>query len=155
MRVPSLGWRTLAAVLLLAGLGCGGSKKLVPVNGVLTLDGRPVENANVTFLPEGEGQSAFGTTGKDGSFQLTTQKPNDGAMPGSYKVIVVYGEAYEGGESSGGMQAAFAGQDKARKAAAKIPPKYVIPAKYAQPGQTDLKFTIPAPGKIEINLKSR
>jgi hypothetical protein len=145
----------MAAVLLATASGCGGSKP-VPVNGVVKLDGRPVEGAAVTFIPEsGKTANASGMTEKEGAFRLTTLKPNDGAYPGNYKVIVIYQEPYETDTPASGMQSAFTGFEKAQKTGAKKPPKYVIPAKYGDPAKTDLKYTVPAEGTIEINLKGR
>jgi hypothetical protein len=155
MRVPSFGWGILAPVLLVAAFGCGGNKP-IPVNGVVKLDGKPVEGAAVTFIPEtGKTPNASGMSDKDGTFRLTTLKPNDGAYPGSYKVIVTYQEPYEAATPAGGMQSAFKGFEKTQKTGAKKPPKYVIPAKYGDPAKTDLKYTVPAEGNIEIDLKSR
>src|SRR5262245_34277421 len=84
-----------AVVVALAGPGCGNRK--VKVSGVVTLDGQPVEGAVVTFIPvdAGKGQNALGTADKEGVFQLTTSKSNDGAFPGEYKVVVTYAEGAE------------------------------------------------------------
>src|SRR5437773_10785720 len=79
----------VAAFLVLAGFGCGGKDQPVKVEGVVTLDGEPVEGAIVSFLPdEGGGRFAHGLTAKDGSFRLTTYKPDDGALRGDYRVTV-------------------------------------------------------------------
>src|SRR5947209_3031632 len=83
-------------VVLLAALGlaagCGGPHTPVRVEGVVTLDGNPVEGAAISFLSEAgdgkEGRMAYGTTDGEGVFRLTTLKPDDGALPGTYKVLV-------------------------------------------------------------------
>ncbi len=76
----------LALMLLVGALGCGGG--LVPVTGVVTLDGRPVEGAMVLFVPEDHrGQPAQGVTAADGTFSLSTGM-EPGAAPGDYKVLV-------------------------------------------------------------------
>lgn len=61
---------------------------VVPASGVVTMQGTPVDGASVTFYPEGTGQAAAGTTDAQGKFQLTTLNANDGAKPGTYKVMV-------------------------------------------------------------------
>jgi hypothetical protein len=71
--------------------GCGSG--LHPVEGkVVWKDGSPakeLENGYVVFdLPEKQ-TSARGTIQGDGTFRLTTNKPNDGALAGDYKVLVV------------------------------------------------------------------
>ncbi|HEV7278682.1 MAG TPA: carboxypeptidase-like regulatory domain-containing protein [Pirellulaceae bacterium] len=71
--------------------GCGPSyPETVPVNGVVTLDGQPVEGAAVLLMSQvpGSGNAARAVTNADGTFNLTTFKDNDGARPGSYKAIV-------------------------------------------------------------------
>src|SRR5436190_481823 len=78
--------------LVLAATGCGGGKIApVPVSGVVTLDGKPVEGATVYFYAVGDdkdGRPAFGTTDKVGAFRLSTLGNEDGALPRQYKVVV-------------------------------------------------------------------
>src|SRR5437868_14394834 len=84
-----LGWLALAATLGVAGTGCGGKDRPVKVEGVVTLDGNPVDSAVVLFNPvDAQGRQATGMTGSDGVFHLTTNAPGDGAIPGDYKVVV-------------------------------------------------------------------
>ena len=77
-------------VLLGAAAGCDGRRTPVPVSGTVTLDGKPVEGATVSFHLLGddkEGRPATGQTDKTGTFRLTTGN-EDGARPGEYKVVV-------------------------------------------------------------------
>src|SRR5437870_5226740 len=78
----------LVVMLLVLGLGCGSSAaKLVPTDGVITLDGTPIAGVMITLHPEaGEGPSATALSGEDGVFQLQTHAAADGVLPGSYKV---------------------------------------------------------------------
>lgn len=146
----------LAAVLAFAGAGCGGGENQpVPVRGVVKLDGNPIEGAMVTFFPDdNKGRAANGLTGPDGSFQLTTAKPNDGAMPGSYKVVVSYQEGTVDVSGTKGQKEAFEliqkGPGPKRK-----PPKYVIPARYSDPGKTTLKEQVPTKGTVTLDLQSK
>src|SRR5262249_9934025 len=79
-------WGLLGA-LALVGVGCGSDT--VKVRGPVTLDGKPLPMGTaVTFVPVDKGRSATGATQADGSFRLTTFKPEDGALPGEYKVTV-------------------------------------------------------------------
>ena len=78
-------------LLLVAFVGCGDSNPpTYKVTGVVTLEGKPVEGATVTFTPSGgsEQKPAVGTSGADGKYSLTTFTGGDGALPGSYKVTV-------------------------------------------------------------------
>lgn len=78
-------------VLVGAAAGCDARRLPVPVSGNVTLDGRPVEGATVTFHLLGddkEGRPATGQTDKTGTFRLRSGN-EDGAQPGEYKVVVV------------------------------------------------------------------
>src|SRR5262245_29915273 len=84
----------LCVVLLgLLPAGCGSGKvKLVPVEGELKINGQPAANISVQFLPDGvkgnKGPSSWGTTDKDGKFQLRTQDNQVGAALGPHNVIL-------------------------------------------------------------------
>jgi len=94
------GWWSvvLSAALLaswsLAGCAGRGGPATEFVGGVVTLDGAPLENATVTFIPaESGGAVASGVTGADGRFSLTTASAGavagKGAPVGAYDVTVV------------------------------------------------------------------
>jgi hypothetical protein len=90
----------LFIVLLLsaAGLpGCGGEPppRLVPVHGRVMYRNHPLPMLTVTFVPDlakgnTAGRDARATTGADGSFTVQTYPYGDGAMPGAYRVTVLY-----------------------------------------------------------------
>jgi hypothetical protein len=145
----------LTAVVVSVALGCAGNDKPVPVAGVLTLDGQPVKGATVTFLPEASGgRPAHGLTLADGSFQLSTFRPNDGALPGNYKVTAQYNEPPE-------ISGSFKNQQEAMEAVSKAPPpkkkvpRYTIPAPYGDPSKTSLRQKVPADGRITLDLRSQ
>src|SRR5262245_20460377 len=78
-------------VLLGAAVGCDGRRTPVPVSGTVTLDGKPVDGAIVTFHLLGDdkdGRPVAGQTDKTGTFRLKTGN-EDGARPGEYKVVIV------------------------------------------------------------------
>jgi hypothetical protein len=77
---------------LLATSGCADANKPFPVNGtILFEDGNPAREL-VHYLVAFESpqlhKSAVGIVGEDGTFHLKTFKENDGAIPGSYRVIL-------------------------------------------------------------------
>jgi hypothetical protein len=74
----------LAALAVLAG--CSQSDT-VEVTGTLTMNGQPVDQAEVMFNPK-QGRLATGVTDGSGRFKLSTAKPDDGAMPGDYVVTL-------------------------------------------------------------------
>jgi hypothetical protein len=77
-------------------LGCSSSDapELASVTGTVILDGKPLPNIGVVFLPKGSGPIASGNTDANGRFTLTTISPNDGASVGEH--TVVFGAAEEG-----------------------------------------------------------
>ena len=88
-----LSWKSvicLAALAVFAGCPAAGTGvATVPVSGTVTLDGTPVEGANVAFAPKSaDGRAAAGVTDASGRFTLTTVQSGDGALPGSYAVTV-------------------------------------------------------------------
>jgi len=84
---------TLCLLLLLIFPGCGNRIPVTPVTGTIMLQGEPVENAVVTFIPDTpSGTVATATTDKEGKYILKTfigDKTAFGAFPGEYKVTVV------------------------------------------------------------------
>lgn len=79
-------------VVVAAVAGCGGEDtglNTVPVTGTVTLNGSPVEGATVTFSPkDASGKAASAVTDSSGNFALQTMVAGDGAVPGSYGVMI-------------------------------------------------------------------
>jgi hypothetical protein len=73
------------AVLTLAG--CGGAPKMMPVTGKVVYNGQPLRFGSVTFQPP-SGQPARGEIQPNGTFKLSTFRPNDGAVVGTHKVRI-------------------------------------------------------------------
>ena len=77
--------------------GCGGASgdfPVAPVSGVVTMDGSPLADATVTFVPSvGAANSEAGPfsrakTDKDGKFSLETRDGLRGAVVGSHQVEI-------------------------------------------------------------------
>lgn len=137
------------SVVLVAALaaGCGAGSGPVPVRGVVKLDGQPVAGAAVTFVAQTPGgRDAHGSTNEKGEFRLTTSKPDDGALPGTYKVVI-----QPPGEE-GGSTPFDEGKPAARPKAPRGPR---IPAKYSAAGQTPLTQDVPPKGEIVFELQSK
>lgn len=159
----------LAAALglvVLLGCGRGPGLKTQRVEGVLTLDGKPVEGATVTFVPvkEGQGASAVGVTDASGKFTLTVAatgrartSPGAGTLPGEYFVGVV--------KTTSEVPASEEEEEASGKAASTSPgtspsaePKlvHVVPPKYNNPRTSGLRVTVKeGPNTIPIELSSK
>ena len=75
-------------LLVLACLGCGpGGPAIESVEGTVTLDGKPLPNASVVFVPE-NGRPAGATTDSQGHYVLTFTEGRQGAMLGKHKVRI-------------------------------------------------------------------
>lgn len=156
----------------LFSLGCGGSSNppTYPVTGKVTLDGKEIEGAAVTFVAEKPENSAATKTKADGTYELATFNAGDGAMPGSYKVMVTKYNQPEEESPYGAPDAAPVEQDPEKiseayskgyggppKKGAKQPkPDNEIPLKYASVATSGLTFTVEAkPNTFDIPLKSK
>lgn len=96
LRAISVALTCLMSLLL---AGCGGSSdvkpiaNLVPCQGTVTLDGKPLEQGTIFFAPVDEktGQSAVGAI-KAGNFDVSTTVSAPGVVAGKYKVRI---DSYE------------------------------------------------------------
>lgn len=77
----------LGLILIFGASGCSQSDT-IKVTGTVTFDGKPAEEAEVMFTPT-TGRMASGVTDSNGRFELSTNSPKDGAMPGDHKVTIV------------------------------------------------------------------
>lgn len=142
----------LVAPLAVVLAGCGG-KAVTPVQGVVALEGKPVAGATVLFMPEDDegGRPASGYTLPDGTFRLTTYKPDDGALAGTYRVVVQKTSAAKdrGEAERSAMERAKAKfEDKSAQKARKS----ALPEVYAKFETTPLRCTVPVPGTVTLDL---
>jgi hypothetical protein len=68
------------ALGLAAIAGCGRGISMAEVEGVVTLNGKPVEKIQVEFWPSKEGPRSIGVTDSEGRYKLKT---DDGTQPGA------------------------------------------------------------------------
>ena len=78
----------LTSLFVLAFLsGCQNNEvEIGQVTGVVTLDGRPIENAVVYFYPDAGGRSSIGITNAEGAYELTYRGDVKGAKIGTHSV---------------------------------------------------------------------
>ncbi len=129
------------AVACAIGIGCRSGIELLPVSGVVTLDGKPVEQATVLFKPE-SGPVAYGQTDSAGRFELTTAG-RKGAVPGKHKVSITK------------TKVTGVGNDEMVDPE-KVKTEWIVPQKYTDPEQSGLTAEV-ARGKtsFEFQLKSK
>jgi hypothetical protein len=153
-----------AAALAVAVTGCSGGGPVLDteyVEGVVTLDDKPVAGATVRFQPvtQGQGMSAYGTTDENGVYKLTaavtgetTAEPEAGTLPGEYYV----------GVEKTTVESPMSQEEAEEKGVEWKPPEegkeagtttYVIPQKYNTPKESGLKKTVKAGEKNNIPLK--
>ncbi|RLS82093.1 MAG: hypothetical protein DWI04_05370 [Planctomycetota bacterium] len=114
------------AVVLVGPAGCIRPPLLVPVKGVVLLDGKPLSSGVVQFQPAA-GQMASGVIEGDGTFTLSRHLPNDGVPPGTYRVAVT---AFD------------------RLAEVQAVENLIVPVKYTRFGSSGIEFTV-FPGTLE------
>jgi hypothetical protein len=79
----------LPLIVLMAAILCGCGRQMVSVHGSVAREGGPLPGGKVIFTPIGDGQPAVGLIQHDGTFQLSTNRENDGAMTGRYRISVL------------------------------------------------------------------
>lgn len=141
----------MAISLLCILVGCNSKPQTVQVEGIVKLDGKPLEGASVLFFPMGKNsQAARGTTDSAGVFHLSTFAQEDGAIPGEYKVLVTKTDASQ--PQFEGIDENYQKWMKGKKRAAKSP---IIHPVYANEATTPLTFRIPASGSIVLEVSQQ
>lgn len=161
MKQPYARGLALTVVAFLAGCGADNGPPLVPVSGVLTLDGRPLASKTVHFIPEDgtPGVGAGATTNSEGRYTLIAARPGAvvdtmGVPPGNYRVIVVepmFPIDLPAAQSESDEPAAATGLPDMRKR-----PRTTIPAQYMTVESTPFRLKVaPEGGAIDLQLVSR
>lgn len=151
----------VVGMAILASAGCGGGSsgpkmptfegEAIPVSGVVTLDGTPVEDAAVTFTYDGQAPSGFinGTGKTDSTGKYALQSGSKMGVPaGRYKVTVSKLATKDGKpfteDAAGGLdfeQARMSGLIKES-----------LPAKFSDMLATKLSATITSGQKDAVNF---
>jgi len=144
---------SLLAMMVLSLAGCNSGPAgptLVPVEGVVTLDDKPLSGAVLLFQPQGNtaGQGGTARTDAAGKFALTSFDLKDkGAAAGTYRVTISKkvkpdGSDFQPSPDEDPMLAAY---------------KEVLPPQYTDDAQTTLSADVPAEGakNLEFKLSSK
>lgn len=142
-----------AAVLAVGlALGLGGctektSTNLVPVTGSVTMDGKPLEGASVTFVGTGStpGLGGTGVTDAAGNFEISHFRAGKGLEQGDYKVMISKLVMSDGSPIPPGTLSI-----------AELSTREMLPARYSDPGKTVLNATVVEGGDpVSLGLASR
>ncbi|GIW98796.1 MAG: hypothetical protein KatS3mg111_2129 [Pirellulaceae bacterium] len=145
VRLVCWGSYSLAFAALISLVGCGPDlshlPKTVTAEGVVTLDGQPVEGASVNFVSESTSYHASGVTDSNGHFSLRAFEEKPGAVPGEYRVTVNKTLVSETG----------GGEDE--NSIGEVNVQYGLPKKYAALGTSGLSATIPEEGTTDLKIE--
>lgn len=132
-RVASTPWVILLILALATGLaGCSGPESL---SGTVTLDGEPLSDAGLLFVPqEADAETVIGSTDKNGRFVITPAAGRAIAY-GTYKVVVTK-----------------RAQPTPAQIAAMLTPDELLPAKYSDLSQTELAVEVISSADIDLRL---
>ena len=143
----------LVALSVLMISGCGKAPpEIVPVSGIVTINGKPLANAEVKFMPMEEDLDgnfvASGVSDKNGAFTLHLQgKSEPGCCACECKVLVVEGQIP--GDTRGQDERSLMVAANYKKSLKNRP----IPEKYHRLGTSPLSFTVSAENKeFEVKL---
>lgn len=157
MRVVDL--RAAFAFFALLAAGCGGSDKpvepeldLVPVTGVVTLNGQALADAEISFLFDGKPPEGFVASGaktdSSGKFIVMTGSKS-GTVPGRYKVTISQFRMPDGSpvkeDSDSGLDMEMLRQGGQLK--------QMVPDRYSNPGSTELSAAVADSDKNELEFK--
>ena len=137
--IPTICAIAAAACCVLAG--CGGKRPYPVLGQVIYSDGSQATDlagASVIFTSQELKTSASGEIDGEGRFTLTTHRNNDGALPGSYKVVIALAPDFG------------ADDPKLRR------PKSRLAGHYADPSTTDLLATVePKTNRVTLTLSPK
>jgi hypothetical protein len=92
LMIPGFWRRCVLLVPLVSLPACAAKSQFAEVTGVVKLDGEPMPDALVEFLPDPDrgtsGPRSFGLTDAQGRFRLTCEGERDGAVVGFHRVLV-------------------------------------------------------------------
>jgi hypothetical protein len=150
---------TLLTAVLLPLAGCASKHPYGEVDGIVTLDGKPLANVEVVFLPDPEkgntGRRSVALTDNQGRFRLASDAGQDGAPVGFCRVCIndlLAGPpgvaipaplAEKGAEPAGEPNPAPQAANKSRSR---------FPSQYGSAAATPLRDIEIKPGSQSINL---
>ena len=152
MRSRFLPWFVGSMLLLAALAGCKKAPARaqageVPVTGVVTLDGKPLPKAEVTFTCNSTSGVFSGATDENGKYQLWSNFGSTAKLEGACTVKISKMELPPGVEPP---------PPDMPVSPQMLGAKESLPPRYSDGGKTELTATVPAEGgKFNFELKSK
>lgn len=127
----------LSALVLgigISGLGCNAQTpgNVSKVQGTVTVDGKPIPNALITFKPKHSGKNSFGRTDPGGHYTLVYSTELSGAEIGEHDVTI--------------SNKPFPGSTK---------PPIIVPSKFGKPGTLTANVTAGTSNEIDFEMNSK
>ena len=124
----------LVICLSVGAYGCSAEApgNVSQVEGVVTVDGKPIPNALVTFKPKHSGKNSFGRTDTGGHYSLVYSSELSGAEIGEHDVTI--------------SNKPFPGTEK---------PAVLVPIKFGKPGSLTAKVTAGTSNEIDFAMNSK
>ena len=136
--------------------GCAKQIPVAEVTGIVKLDGKPIPNVRIMFMPDPKkgtvGPISSGLSDDQGRYKLTCEDEREGAVIGWHKILV-----YNTGQNlfktpRNGRRDDDAPAEKVKPK----PPGPKVPEKYTASGKTPLDLEVVAgKNELEIPLNSR
>jgi len=146
----------MAALLALVSAGCGSGLDLAPVTGRVTMNGQPVPQGQISFVPE-NGPPAIGSIAADGTYRLSTLQ-EDGALVGRHKVTIMATKVSGGSAAPATFEQELEWAKKGVQSSGKITipgeVTWLVPEKFSRTQTTDLTAEVkPQENEINFDLK--
>jgi hypothetical protein len=121
---------SFCALACLSSIGCSdGRPTLVPVSGQVLIDGKPLTEGSIMFVPA-NGRPSGGTIDSNGHFVLSCYAPGDGAIVGKHQVKVTAVESIDDRTS-----------------------RWLAPKKYAKVPDSGIEVTIPNEPVTDLKIE--
>ncbi len=141
MKSKPLFFSVVLLPVVIVALGCGSAKrptvKTVKLSGTITMDGQPLEGAQVNFLATE--YAGVATTDASGRYELEGQ-------PGENTVYIRKFEGV-GADFDATMM------DSVSDAGGGGGPRQMVPARYSDPSQTELRYVVPDRATSDANFE--
>jgi len=133
-------WWCVSIGVLLSLVGCGDSSGQQLLEGTVTLDGVPLVNGHITFLPQrGTKGSTAGSKITEGDFSIPSKKS---VFAGTFRV-----EITALGKTGKKVMDPMLGREVAQV-------KQLIPARYNHNSELTVEVTESGPNRFEFNLSN-